>query len=203
MMQTIRLIRVNLTKTVSSYGFFAAVLLTVILLFTSSLYYDYTTNRDCSILQVLMQFSRAELLQDAQFCSYNVLRECVSGWLKMFIPMIASFSFVAQQYAERTTGAVRFSGIRLSKWGYQTGTFLSAMMTGKLVLLTGFAVFTVCTMFIFPSITAYDASLRESFECLSAQKYISDHQYSVFPEIYASANDQSASGKRIRRLGTR
>lgn len=164
MMQTVRLIQVNLKKSVSSWGFYAGILLTVLLLFTSALYYDYDTNRDCSILQTFMQFSRTELLQDPRFCSYSVLRECVSGWLKMFIPMIAPFSFVTQQCAERASGAARFSGIRLSRWGYQTGTFLSAMVTGGLVLLTGFGVFTICIAFMFPDITAYDTALRESFE---------------------------------------
>lgn len=163
-MRIIRLIQVNLRKAIASYGFLACILLTTILFFTSPLYYDYNVNSDVSILQAFLKFDRKEMMYDTKFCSYNVLCECVSGWLKMFIPMIASFPFVSLQCTERSTGAVRFSGIRLSKQSYQTGTFLSAMIIGGLVLIFGFLLFNICINFTFPNISEYDTSLREFYE---------------------------------------
>ena len=50
-MRTIRLIQVNLKKAMTSYGFFACIILTSILLLTSPLYYDYEKNNDISIIQ--------------------------------------------------------------------------------------------------------------------------------------------------------
>ena len=171
MLRTIRLVRVNLKKTLSSYGFFASTFLTIILLFTSSLYYDYSINRDFSIIQVFLKFNRTDMLNDTRLCSYNVLQECVSGWLKMFIPMIASFPFVSLQCTERAAGTVRFSGIRLPKQSYQTGTFLSAMISGGFVLISGFAVFSICSELMFPNITEYDTALREEYELYFSDTY--------------------------------
>lgn len=163
-MRTIRLIRVNLIKAMTNYGFLACVLLTTVLFITAPLYHDYTANVDVSIMQAFLEFDRKEMLTNTEFCSHNVLRNCVSGWLKMFIPMIASFPFVAIQCTERSTGSMRFSGIRMSKQAYQTGSFLSAMMIGGLVLVFGFLIFVIFVAFAFPGISEYDASLRDSYE---------------------------------------
>lgn len=163
-MRTIRLIQINIRKAASSYAFLTCILLTIVLFITSPLYYDYSANNDVSILHVFLNVDRKEMLFDTTFCSYNVLCECISGWLKMFIPMIASFPFVLLQCTERTTGAVIFSGIRLSKQSYHTGTFLSAMIIGGLILILGFSFFSIGVAFTFPNIRDYDIPLRESFE---------------------------------------
>ena len=162
-MQTIRLIFINLKKSIASYGFSACVLLSVVLFIASPLYHDYNLDSDISILQVYLSSNRSELLNDIQLCSYSILRQGVSAWLKMFIPMITSFSFVSLQCTERSTGSLRFSGIRLPKQKYQTGTFISAMIIGGLILVISFMIFSVCIALAFPDISEYDISVRELY----------------------------------------
>lgn len=172
-MRTIRLIRVNLKKAMTSYGFFACIILTSILLFTSPLYYDYEKNTYVSIIQSFFKFRHDEMLSDTNYCSYNVLQKCVSGWLKMFIPMIASFPFVSMQCTERATGVARFSGIRLSKQSYQTGTFISSMIIGGVILTIGFCLFWIFTSLVFPNISEYPPELKGLFE----KRFLSTHPY--------------------------
>lgn len=163
-MRTIHLIQANLRKAIMSYSFLGCAMLAFTLFITSSLYYDYNTNCDVSILRAFFNIDRTNMLQDTQFCLYNVLLKSISGWMKMFIPMIASFPFVSFQCTEQISGFKRFSSIRISKHGYNTGTFLSAMLTGGLVMTVGFAVFSVFSTFMFPSISEFNISMKEDYE---------------------------------------
>ena len=163
-MRTIHLIKTNLEKAFMSYYFIVSVILTFILFITCSLYYDYDANCDGSILNAFFNTERSQMLQNTQFCSYNVLQNSISGWMKMFVPMIVSFPFVSSQCTEHITGASRLSSIRISKHSYQTGTFLSAMLIGGFILAIGFAIFSICVAFMFPSISLYDLQLRNDYE---------------------------------------
>ena len=157
-MRTVRLIGINLKKTVTGCGFSACVLLTVILFITSPLTYDSNTDTSVSILQSFLRLSRGEMLRDPVYCTHSVLRSCVSGWVKMLIPMTTAFPFIPLYCRERETGALRFVSVRLSKQGHQTSTFFSAMLTGGLVMLCAFLLFALFTVTAFPDISEYETA---------------------------------------------
>lgn len=163
-MKTIHLVQVNLRKSIISWSFLACIMLAFTLFITCSLYYDYNANCDVSIIRAFLIKNRSDMLQDTQFCTYNVLLNSISGWMKMFIPMIVSFPFVLFQCTEQITGFKRFSGIRISKQKYYTGTFLSSMLTGGLVMIVGFTLFCICIAFMFPNINEYELTTKESYE---------------------------------------
>lgn len=142
------------------------------------------TRRDVSVLDAMCRIARAGMLANTQFCTHYVLRSCISGWVKMFLPMIAAFPFVSLHCTEHAAGSARFSCVRMSKHSYEAGTFLSAMLCGGLMMLTALILFACIAAVRFPSIAEYDTSLREMYERSFAEMY---PFYSVlgYPYLYA------------------
>lgn len=163
-MKTLRLMIVSLRKVMTSVGFYACVLLTVLLCFTAQAYYDVAENRNYSVVGVLMEFRREEMFADSQFSAYQIL-SCISGgWLRLFIPIIAAFPLMPLICDERESKCVRYSVFRTSKFSFSTGSFLTAMISGGLAVLCGFALFAVLVYTLFPNISEYAPELRDSAE---------------------------------------
>lgn len=163
-MKTLRLIKVNLSKVLTSVGFYACVLLTVLLCFTAQAYYDITENRNYSVIGVLSEFTREEMLTDSQFSAYQILSCVSSGWLSLFIPIIAAFPLMPLICDERESKCVRYSAFRSAKFSFSTGNFLTALMSGGLAVLCGFVLFAVLVYTLFPNISEYAPELKESAE---------------------------------------
>lgn len=171
MLQTLRLIRSNLRKMLSGYEFWLGAGLTVVLFLASPLYTDYGARRDVSVFDAMRRLTADEMRANTQFCLHHVLQACVSGWVKMFLPMIAAFPFVSFSCAERAAGSARFSCVRMPKRSYEAGTFLSAMLCGGLMLLTALTVFACIAALRFPPLSDYGAPLREIYERPFAEMY--------------------------------
>ncbi|MBR5512379.1 MAG: hypothetical protein IKV85_00145 [Ruminococcus sp.] len=163
-MKTLRFMIVNLRKVMTSVGFYACVLLTVLLCFTAQAYYDIAENRNYSVIGVLSEFTREEMLTDSQFSAYQILSCISSGWLSLFIPIIAAFPLMPLICDERESKYVRYSAFRSTKFSFSTGNFFTAMMSGGLAVLCGFALFAVSVYMLFPNISEYSSELKESAE---------------------------------------
>lgn len=163
-MKTLKLINVNLRKVMTCIGFYACVLLTVLLCFTAQAYYDITENRNYSVIGVLSEFTREEMLADSSFSAYQILSCISSGWLKLFIPIIAAFPLMPLICDERESKCARYFAFRTSKFSFTTGSFLTAMISGGLAVLCGFVLFVVLVYMLFPNISEYAPALKESAE---------------------------------------
>lgn len=163
-MKTLRLMIVNLRKVLTSVGFYACVLLTVLLCFTAQAYHDIAENKNYSVIGVLLEFTREEMLTDSQFSAYQILSSVSSGWLSLFIPIIAAFPLMPLICDERESKCVRYSAFRSSKFSFNTGSFLTAMISGGLAVLCGFVLFAVFVYMLFPNISEYAPELKESAE---------------------------------------
>ncbi len=170
-MKTLRLIKVNLSKVLTSVGFYACVLLTVVLCITARAYDDIAENKIYSVVGVLMEFSREEMLTTSQMSSYQILSCVSSGWLSMFIPIIAAFPLMPLICDERESKSVRYSAFRNTRFSFSTGNFLTAMMSGGLAVLCGFALFAVSVYTLFPNVSEYSPELIESAEWWISDTY--------------------------------
>lgn len=163
-MKTLRLIKVNLIKVLTSTGFYACVLLMLVLCFTARAYDDIAENKSYSVIGVLAEFSREEMLANSSFSAYQILSCVSSGWLSLFIPIIAAFPLMPLICDGRESKSVRYSAFRSTKFSFSTGNFLTAMISGGLALLCGFALFAVSVYTLFPNISEYSPELIESAE---------------------------------------
>ena len=162
-MELIRIVKTELKKVFTSFGFCSCVIITFLLCFTYGLSYDYVTSENLSVFTVFIRHSRGELLENIDYCSLNAFRVNISQWVILFIPIIASFSFVPLFCDERNSKMIRYSTIRTSKFTYNVGKFLSAFLAGGLAILIGHILFGIAIHFMFPSISEYSTELQDSF----------------------------------------
>lgn len=170
-MKILRIISTNLGKVLTSYGFYASVIITFALCFSVELYYDTSAQESYSVVQVFMNFSHEKMLTNTDFCSYNVFTKGMEGWFPMFIPIVAAFPIIPLICDERNSKFRRITTFRTTKFSYNTGSFLAAMISGGLAVLAGFLLFAVIVFAIFPDINNFDISLREFFEWWIPESY--------------------------------
>ena len=163
MMELLRIIKTDMKKVFTSFGFYSCVIITFLLCFTYNLSYDYIANEGLSVFAVFTRYSRSELLENIDYCTLSVFRLSISQWVILFIPIIASFSFVPLFCDERNSKLIRYSTIRTSKITYNVGKFISAFLAGGLAILIGHILFGIAIHFMFPSISEYPAELQDSF----------------------------------------
>ena len=171
MIKTIRLIKVNFRKILTSPGFYACAVLTAILCFSAMIYYDSTALTNYSVIRAFMKFNREQMLSDMNFCTYQVIVSGSGSWLSMFIPIIAAFAFVPLLCDERESGAIRCCALRTTKRSLYAGSFLSALLSGGLAVLLGFLLFFVIVFFMFPDIRSYEPALQEFFASGLSENY--------------------------------
>ena len=165
---------INLRKTVTGYGFWVCAGFTVILCFSANIYTDVIKNDRYSVFSALRTFDREFMLTDTSFCSFNVIQRSVSGWLSLFIPIIAAFTFIPLVCDEYEAKSVRFEIFRAGKRSFHLSRFLTALVCGGLAVTLGFAVFSALAFLMFPNINDYNHIQREML--LESLSY-------TFPEI--------------------
>ena len=162
-MELLRIIKTDMKKVFTSFGFYSCVIITFLLCFTYNLSYDYIANEGLSVFAVFTRYSRSELLENIDYCTLSVFRLSISQWVILFIPIIASFSFVPLFCDERNSKLIRYSTIRTSKITYNVGKFVTAFLAGGLAILIGHMLFGITIQFMFPSLSEYPAEMQNYF----------------------------------------
>lgn len=163
-MKTLRYCKVSLQKVLTSPGFYLCVLFTVILCFTAEAYTDYTEREVYSVLGVWLRFSREEMLMNTEMSAYEMLSKVTGGWMTTFVPIVAAFPFLPLLCDESTSKSIRYSVHRGTKASFVTGRFLTAMFSGGLAVLCGFALFAGAVYLMFPNISTYAPEMQEQAE---------------------------------------
>lgn len=111
-------------------------------------------------------FDKNTLLGDPVFFSATVFQKGMQGYITLFIPIIASFSFVRAFCEERNTGFMKYSIMRSGRVRGYLSKALTAVLSGGLVVMLGDLLFAGAVFLLFPGRTDYaDAGLFD----LSAQ----------------------------------
>ena len=176
-MKIIRLVSSNFKKILTSPGFYACISLTVILCFCSEVYFDAQKMQAYSVISVLIDFDRKDILTDPQLCSFAVFSAGNGTWVLMFIPIVAAFAFVPLLCDGRESKALRYSVFRTSKWSFSTGNFLTAFLAGGFAVVIGFIIFGVCIFLMFPNISEYSTDKIANYESTLTYFYPDFLQY--------------------------
>lgn len=154
-MSMIKSLKCDFTKTLISASFLAAILVTFFLCFTEKVYTDTSNMRSFSVLESLYRFDRSFMESNFSFNSLSVFKSALSGYSAMFLPILASFPFVASQSTERNSGNIRLSIFRTKRLKYYCSKFFSSVISGGICVLLGVMLFGIFSFFAFPRLECY------------------------------------------------
>lgn len=144
---------VSFRKNLTSLGFLLCVGMTVVLLFSAEVYYDYGTQTRYSAFRALTDLSPEERAANSELSSFIVVQNARGSWFTLFAPIIAAFCFVPTMCVEREQNAVRFQVFRTTKLNYHISQFISGVITGGLAMALGYIIFAAAAFALFPSVS--------------------------------------------------
>lgn len=158
-----RNIKSLLYKILTGYGFYICIIFTTVLSFSAEIYIDSVNGNKYSVFNALMSFDRDYMLRNTVFCSTEVMLKGSASWLSLFIPIVASFSFVPLMCDEYEAKAIRFEVFRSSKACYHLSRFITACFSGGLAIMLGYGLFMGIAYLLFPDISEYESGMQEIY----------------------------------------
>lgn len=150
-----RELSVSFRKIMTSRGFFLCIGMTVLLLFTTAVYTDMTTQNRYSVIRALTDLTAEERSEHYELCRTTVMQGARGGWFTMFVPIITAFCFVPHICAERDSNAIRFQVFRSSKLKYNLTQFVSGTVAAGTAVLVGYTLFCGAVYLLFPAPSEY------------------------------------------------
>lgn len=151
-------LKCDLNKSILNIGYVGAVLLTTLLCFTAKAYTDPNTAKIYTVFECIAKLDKQLFADDYSFSSYLMFAKGMSGYMAMFLPIIAAFPFMTAFCAERNGGSMRFTITRTGGLRYYLSKFCSAFLCGGSAVLFGYIIFGVIVRIIFPSLSQYELS---------------------------------------------
>ncbi len=159
-MKFLSTLRQDLKKTVGNYCFLICVLLTAGLCFTAIAYSNEEKGISVTVLDAILYKSRAEMLSDSSYSLAHIFSTASTGYLPMFLPMIAAFPFIPNFCSERNSGLIRMTIFRTGKYRYYFSKFLSAMIGGGMAVALGCGLYCGVSSFFFPLPESYPVNME-------------------------------------------
>lgn len=153
-------LRQDLKKTVGNYSFLVCILITAGLCFTAIAYSNEEKGISVTVLDAILYKSRAEMLKESSYSLSHIFGAASTGYLPMFLPMIAAFPFIPNFCSERNSGLVRMTIFRTGKYRYYFSKFLSAIIGGGLAVSLGCALYCAISSFFFPLPENYPVDMQ-------------------------------------------
>lgn len=141
----------ELEKMIKSPAFYLAIICTVILLMTGSLYQSNLTSEEFSTFDFIFSEDKEELINNSGLYSYDIIVREVKGYFTMFVPIIVAVPFVYVLCGEKKNNNTRFEIYRVGKNRYTLGKGLAACFVGGIITMTGYIIFSVIIIKIFPN----------------------------------------------------
>lgn len=183
-MKLFRNIKNDLSIIIKNKGFWISIIVTLLLCFTATLYTD-SLNKQYSVIEVLLSFDKQFILSDISYSSLNVMLISRASKLFMFIPIVATFSFVQGVCDEKKSRFKRSVILRSGKIKYHIGKLISSIISGGLVISLGYLLFCIFIYFLFPSINEYGKEIADTniSELLLYNKAIVTYVYNAIGSI--------------------
>lgn len=159
-MKFIRNMKVDCKKIFTGYGFYVSVFFTVALCLSSPIFADDLKNETYSVVDVLRRFDQRLMLEHAEMNRLIVSMKGNGGWLSLFIPIIAGFSFVPMLCDEYHAGAVRSAVFRSSIFCYHTDKFVISCISGGVAVMLGYGIYICIVYVMFPGTDLYSGELH-------------------------------------------
>lgn len=144
---------VSFRKNVTSLGFLLCIGMTVLLLFSAEVYYDYSTQTRYSVFHTITMFSSDELANHYELCSMMIVQNARNGWFTLFVPIASAFCFIPMMCAEREQNAIRFQMFRTTRIKYHLSQFFSGVISGGLATTLGYILFAAIVLILFPNVS--------------------------------------------------
>lgn len=148
-MKTFNTFTQDMKKTVFSFGFWACVVLTFLLCFTSVAYRDYDTGKEYSIIESIFSLDDDFKKMHVEFYWRNIYSGALGEYLTMLLPIITAFTFIPNFCSERNSGLVRYTVYRTGTIRYCVSKFVTAVLCGGLAVLIGNLLFIGASYLLF------------------------------------------------------
>ena len=160
-MKFLRTLKCDLNKSVVNIGFVGAAVMSCILCFTSSVYYDAFIDKSYSVFEAFFTLEKELIDTDDRFASIFVFMGGLSGYISMFMPIVVAFPFMVSFCAERNNGLIRFTITRAGKYRYYFSKFFAAMISGGLAVTLGVMLYGIVVFAAFPPLSNYTIAAED------------------------------------------
>lgn len=150
-------LKCDLCKSIINIGFFAAMIITVILCFTADVYTDSSNEKVYSVFEAIFVLDKSVISSEISMASVIIFSKALTGFIRLFMPIIAAFPFVVSFCSERNSGFMRFAIARSGKNVYCISKFFSAVISGGLAVTLGVLLFGIAAAVLFSPLSNYDA----------------------------------------------
>ena len=155
----LKTLKCDLTRIISSWAFIAAIAVTAALCFSAQVYVDHGSGKIYSVLEALFSLDRGLMAVNSDFYAPMIIRNALTGYSAMAMPITASFPFVMSFIAERNSGNMQYTISRMSRGKYYISKFITAITSGGLCTMLGVIFFGICVYIMFPN--SYPPELTE------------------------------------------
>jgi len=135
----------DLKKVIFNYGFILCIVVTFLLCFTSPVYTD-STGKEYIVFEVMIFTNQFEYIK---FNGIDILKKSVNLYLTLFLPILSSLPFVTMFCTERNSNYIRFTIIRTGKMSYYSSKFFSAVLSGGISIVMGYALYGIIVCIYF------------------------------------------------------
>lgn len=156
------MLRVELGKIMSNVVFYLCILATMILLLAGTVYVDLLTGEEYNMIQFIVN-DNAQVIKDADLHATDIVVTGVDGYLEMFLPIIVAIPFVMIVCGEKKNSNARFEIYRVGKTRYLVGKFFAAVLSGGLVIMVGYILFSFIVFLVLPGQTGILTQIKYDF----------------------------------------
>lgn len=155
--------REELEKILTNGVFYAAIVSAVILLMLGYIYKSPYTGEEHTVLGMMFNDDREALIKEADLHATDVILGGIDSYLEMFVPVIVVIPFAIIVCGERKNSNTRFEIYRLGKTRYIMGKYLADMVSGGLIVMSGYMVFSLMISLLLPGGTGIVAEYQNQY----------------------------------------
>lgn len=148
-MKLLRLLKTDLYRAAANPNFMAAALLFGALCFTSEGYADASAS--VSVLELALFHPPEEISGRFLLSSWHLFRAGIGPYNLMFAPILAAIPSIPGFCRERRGGSLRLLIPRCGVARRCLSLWLSALLSGGLAILTGYGLYGLCCLILFPA----------------------------------------------------
>lgn len=146
-----RILKCDLARVFLNRGFAAAVIATAVLCLFTQVYFDSSNGKAYSAAEALILLKRSRMAANIEFSPPVIIRNALSGYSAMLLPVTASFPFVFSFISEQNSQNILFTISRASRRKYCLSKFVSAISCGGFCTMLGVMLFGVFAYILFPN----------------------------------------------------
>lgn len=147
MMKTLKC---DLARAVANWTFIAAVIVTAVLCFSVQVYMDSSNGKAYSVFEAVFSLERGLMAANSDFYPPMIIRNALTGYSAMALPITSSFPFVMSFIGERNSGNMLYTISRTGRGKYYISKFVTAVTSGGLCTMLGILLFGIFVYILFP-----------------------------------------------------